>query len=275
MKNADAIVDLIHDYLENKVDQKQFNRSYPSLLAEYEEGIDDSASYPLDILAPSESNDDKAWKEDMREMYLSELAKLDVLLDDNEPSYSETISVEKQKELCKEVLERLPIELLDRDTKLWVENTLLEDGGFVFFDDKNCSKLGGHKVLYVTPLENESFLITSLNGNMPKLEFEYRGLLKQLKKHGKSEHATWVRCSEPDGFSSIEVSQFFTDPYEDVENLHWIEHTNSESTQGGVCHLILVAEDRSWMLLHTNKFNEFKIELHGSQRLIADVSRNG
>jgi hypothetical protein len=96
MKNTEAMVDLIQDYLENKVDQKQFNRSYPSLLAEYEEGIDDSASYPLDILAPSESNDDKAWKGDMREMYLSELAKLDVLLEDNEPSYSETISVEKQ-----------------------------------------------------------------------------------------------------------------------------------------------------------------------------------
>jgi len=91
---------------------------------------------------------------------------------------------------------------------------------------------------------------------------------------GRPQRATWVRCSEPDGFSNIEVSHFFTDPYQDIENLHWIEHTDSQSTQGGVCHLILVAEDRSWMLLHTNTFSEFKIELHGSKQFIEKVSSN-
>jgi hypothetical protein len=274
MKSAKAILELIQNFLNDEVNQAHFNSTYPPLLAKYEEDIDDSAYYPLDILAPSDCNDDKAWKQNMREMYLSEIAKLDELLEDNEPSYSETMSVEKQKEHCREALERLPIELLDRSTKSWVEDELLEDEKFVFFDNSNRSKLGSHDVLYVTPLENESFLITALNGNMPKLDFNYGELLQSLKKHGGSQRATWVRCSEPDGFSYIEVSQFFTDPYQDIENLHWIEHSASQDTQGGVCHLILIAEDRSWMLLHTNTFDEFKIELHGSKQFMDKLNGN-
>lgn len=274
MKSAKAIIELIQKYLNNDLDQGDFNNLYPPLLAKYEEDIDGSAYYPLDILAPSESNDDKAWKQSMREMYLSEIAKLDDMLEDNEPSYSETMTVEKQKEHCREALERLPIELLDRSTKSQVEEELLEDDEFVFFDEHKLSKLGGHHVLYSASLENESFLITALNGDMPKFDFNYSELLQTLKKYGGPQRATWVRCSEPDGFSNIEVSQFFTDPYQDIENLHWIEHTDSQSTQGGVCHLILVAEDRSWMLLHTNTFSEFKIELHGSKKFIEKVSSN-
>ena len=274
MKSAEAIVELIKNYLNNDIDQAHFNNSYPPLLAKYEEDVDDSAYYPLDILVPSESNDDKAWKQNMREMYLSEIAKLEDMLEDNEPSYSETMSVEKQKEHCREALERLPIELLDRSTKSWVENVLLEDEEFVFFDECESPKLGDHKVLYVTSLENESFLITALNGNMPKFDFNYPELLKNLKKHGGSQRATWVRCSEPDGFSNIEVGRFSTDPYQDIENLRWIEHTDSQSTQGGVCHLILVSEDRSWMLLHTNTFSEFKIELHGSKQFLDKLSND-
>jgi hypothetical protein len=274
MKSAEAIVELIQNYLNNEIDQVNFNNSYPPLLAKYEEDIDDSAYYPLDVLAPSENNDDKAWKQNMKEMYLSEIAKLDDMLEDNEPSYSETMSVEKQKEHCREALERLPIELLDRSTKSWVKDELLEDDEFIFFDERKRSKLGCHKVLYVAPLESESFLITALNGSMPKFDFDYSELLQCLKKHGGHQRATWIRCSEPDGFSNIEVSQFFTDPYQDIENLHWIEHTGSQSTQGGVCHLILIAEDRSWMLLHTNTFSEFKIELHGSRQFIDEVSRS-
>jgi hypothetical protein len=274
MKSAKAIMDLIQNYLNNDIDQAQFNNLYPSLLAKYEDDIDDSAYYPLDILAPSESNDDKAWKQNMREMYLSEVAKLDDMLEDNEPSYSETMSVEKQKEHCREALERLPIELLDRSTKSWVENSLIEDEEFVFFDECKRSKLGGHKVLYSVSIENESFLITALNGNIQKLDFDYCELLQTLKKYGGNQCATWVRCSEPDGFSNIEVSQYFTDPYKSIENLQWIEHTNSQSTQGGVCHLILISEDRSWMLVHTNTFSEFKIELHGSKQLIEKLSNN-
>lgn len=274
MKSANAIIELIQKYLNNDLDQADFNNLYPPLLSKYEEDIDDSAYYPLDILAPSESNDDNSWKQSMREMYLSEIAKLDDMLEDNEPSYSETMTVEKQKEHCREALERLPIELLDRRTKSWVEDEILEDDEFVFFDEHKHSKLGGHHILYIASLEKESFLVTALNGNMPKFDFNYSELLQTLKKYGGRQRATWVRCSEPDGFSCIEVSEVFTDPYEDIENLHWIEHTDSQSTQGGVCHLILAAEDRSWMLLHTNTFSEFKIELHGSKQFIEKVSSN-
>jgi len=274
MKSANAILKLIQDYLDNKIDQGYFNKSYPSLLAKYEEDISDSAYHPLDILAPSESNDDKAWKENMREMYLSEIAKLDELLEENEPSYSETMTVEKQKEHCKEALERLPVELLDRSTKDWIEKTLLENESFEFYDKNNNSKLGRHKVFYSTPLESDSFLITALSGHLPKMDIDHSKLLYSLKSLSNSQSATWVRCSEPDGFYSIEVSQYFTDPYECIENLLWIEHTDSESTQGGVCHLVLVSQDRSWMLVHTNTFDEFKIVLHGSEEFIEKVCSN-
>ena len=272
LKRAKDLSEVLQQYVYGKITRKKFSKRFPGILKKYEETIDDSAYYPLDILVPTADNSDRAWKENMLSMYRNEIARLESLLEHNEPSYSETLSDQKLIEHCKEALERLPVEILDRTTKAWLEENIVNDVFFEFLDSKDISKFGYHEVIYQTPIEHESFLLSALNGKLRQCHISYPNLLQTLEDLSDSQRATWVQCSEPDGaIAAIEISSSFTDAYKDFDQFNWIEQTSGDSVQWGTCYLILLPEDKSWMLANINTFREFKIELHGNQQFVESV----
>ncbi len=75
-RGINKIITIIEDYLAGSIEKSAFDRDYPVLLQEYDEEIQDPAYYPLDILAPSDNNSEASWKENMKNMYLSEIYRL-------------------------------------------------------------------------------------------------------------------------------------------------------------------------------------------------------
>ena len=270
IKEEQEIFELITEYLSGAVSREQFTESYSQLLPKLESRLDGGLYHPLNVIVATEDNSERAWKENMRNMYLREIENLDSLLAEDEPSYAEKLTEQQQKELCQEALKYMPKAALDRASKEWVEDNLIEEDQFVFVDDKGNSKLGSYEILYQEKLVRRSFIMTAFSGGLPKLKFNYALLIETLKKHSPGD-TVWLRCSEPDGFSAVESSPWYTDPAEETENLNWLEYTDPQSTQWGPIYLIFMSADREWLLVHANNFEEFSMTLYGAEEFLSNV----
>lgn len=265
------IFELLKNYVNGGMSRSEFTESYSKLLPELNDKLDEGLYNPLDIIVPTKDNNEQAWKENMREMYLREIENLDNLLEEDEPSYSEKLSDHQQKELCQEAIKYMPMAALDRSSKKWIENNLIEDEEFVFFDGQGKSKLENHKVLYEAKLVDKSFIMTAFCGGLSQLDFKYSELIDVLKESDEGKNTVWVRCSEPDGFASVASSPWHTDTSDEIENLNWLEYIDPETTQWGVCHLVFMPSNKEWLLVHTNDFDNFSIALHGKEAFISNV----
>lgn len=265
------IFELLKNYVSGDISCSEFTESYSKLLSDLEDKLDEGLYHPLDIIISTEDNSEQAWKENMREMYLREIENLDNLLEEDEPSYSEKLTEQQQKELCQKAIKYIPVAALERSSKKWVENNLIEDEEFVFFDSQGKSKFENHKVLYEAKLVQKSFIMTAFCGGLSKLDFKYSELIDVLKESDESESTIWVRCSEPDGFASVASTPWYTNTSEEIENINWLEYTDPETTQWGACHLIFMPSNKEWVLVHTNDFNNFSIALHGKEAFISNI----
>ncbi|OUS29202.1 hypothetical protein A9Q99_08795 [Gammaproteobacteria bacterium 45_16_T64] len=266
------ILELLEQYTDGELSRNTFTEKYGEVFAKLKEKLGDVVCYPLNIIIPSSENSEQAWQQNMREMYLREIESLDSMLEEDEPSYTETLSEKEQKELCSEAMRDIPKTALDRDAKQWIEDSLVEDGEFIFFDEAEVSKFGASRTLYQANLVHESILMSALSGDFGRLDFEYAALVRLLKDSNKDVKTVWVRCSDVDGFSSIENTCWYTDENQEVENLNWIEHTSPEETQWGACYLVLLPANKEWMLVHSNDYESFKIQLHGSDSFINGIT---
>ncbi len=270
LKEEQKILELLNEYLSEKISRKEFTDTYSGLLPELESKLEEGLYHPLNVIVATDDNSERAWKEDMRNMYLREIENLDRLLEKDEPSYAENLTEEQQKELCNEAIDFIPKAALDRSSKKWIESSLIEDEEFSFFDESGKSKLGNSEVLYQAKLVRKSFIMTAFSGGLAKLEYDYALLIETLKKHTGGD-TVWVRCSEPDGFRSIDGTPWYTDPADEIENLNWLEYTDPETTQWGPCYLLFMPENRKWLLVHANDFEGFSVVLHGPKDFLDEV----
>lgn len=265
------IFELLKIYVNGDMSRSEFTESYSKLLPGLSDKLDEGLYDPLDVIIPTEDNSEQAWKENMREMYLREIENLDNLLEEDEQSYSEQLSEQQQKELCQRAIKYIPIAALDRSSKKWIENNLIENEEFVFFDGQGKSKFESHKVLYEAKLVQKSFIMTAFCGGLPQLDFKYSELIDVLKDNDISVSTVWARCSEPDGFALVASAPWYTNTSDEIENLNWLEYTDPQTTQWGVCHLVFMPSNKEWMLVHTNDFNNFSIALHGKEVFISNI----
>lgn len=142
-------------------------------------------------------------------------------------------------------LERLPREELDRATKKWVSENLID---------------------------GESFLLSSLNGTIKPLSFNYADMLQALKEVSDEELAIWVFCSEPDNmFAAIESVWSLGHVYEETNQLAKIEQIRGDSVQWGNCYQLLLPKSKAWMLLNYYYFEGFEMSLLGDKAFINKV----
>ncbi len=79
-------------------------------------------------------------------------------------------------------------------------------------------------------------------------------------------------CSEPDGaLALINPLSSFDSPFSDYSKISRLEQTSGDEVQWGTCNLILLSQDRKWMLRHVYKFDRFEIELHGETNFLDKV----
>ena len=271
LNEEQAVSDLLNSYISGELTRDTFTEKYKKLSENLESLLDEGLYHPLHIIVPTEENSDRAWKENMRSMYLNEISELDKLLEDDEPSYSEMLTEEKQKELCQEAIMAIPRFARERTVASWVKKNLIEDEEFVFMQKEGISKFGSVLPIYDAALRQKSILMTALFGGLGKLEFNYYDLIKELRSISKCE-CIWVLCSEPDGFSTVNIAPWYADQENEIENFNWLEYSDPESTQGGPCYLLFMPEDTSWMLLHENNFEKITISLHAKEKVMAQIS---
>ena len=272
LNEEQAVSELLKSYVAGELTRDVFTERYKKLSAVLEPLLDDGLYHPLHVIVPTKENSDKAWKENMRSMYLNEIAELDKLLEENKPSYSELISEEKQKELCHEAILAIPRFAQEREIVSWIKENLIEDEEFVFTQKDGSSKFGGSLSIYTTPLRQKSILMTGLFGELPKLDLEYYSLIKELRSNTESE-CLWVHCSEPDGFTSVEAASWYLDQEDEIENFNSLEYSDPEHTQGGTYNLVFIPVDVSWMLVHENNFESISITLHGKPELVDEIQK--
>lgn len=270
LKEEQKIFVLLNEYLSGEVSREKFSRVYTKLITKLKPKLEKGLYHPLDVIVPTEDNNERAWKENMRNMYLREIERLDRLLEENEPSYAEKLTEHQQKELCKEAIDVIPKAALGRSSKVWIESNLIEDEEFTFVDENGKSKLGSSEVLYQATLVRKSFIMTAFSGGLTKLEYDYALLVKTLKIHADGD-TVWVRCSESDGFTSIDSAPRYIDPDDEVENINWLEYTDPQTNQWGPCYLLFMPGNRKWLLVHSNNFEGFSIVLHGPKEFMGEV----
>jgi len=266
-KTEKKIEKLLNDYVRNALNLDAFSKQYNKLLSKLEEEIGD-IYHPLNVIVPSKNNAEKAWQNNMREMYLQELSNLDALLAQDEPSYSEKLSKQQRIDLCRDALKYIPIASSDREAKEWIEENLISDDDFDFGGVIKKSQMTHYTSLYKTQIVHESFLMSALNGLIAPLNIKYDELISFLCNQLATSRAAWVRCSDCDGFIKIEGASLYSETSNNPDRINWIECTKSQDTQGGDCHLILLDGKREWMLVHSNDFSNFEIRLFGSKKLL-------
>jgi hypothetical protein len=188
-------------------------------------------------------------------------------------------SDDELKRYCSQALERLPYELLDRETAPWVYKNLVERDGYYtsveFFRSGGVSKFGSHVILYSTPVEEESFLLSGVNGTLKPMSFRYAHLLLALQALTSNEPAAWVSAYEIDN-SHAEVSVFasLNNPYNTVRQIANFEKFDLASTQGNDYSLFLLPEGKKWMLLNqytSDSTDQFEVSLHGEKSFLQAV----
>ena len=219
---------LLNELIDLSLSEEEFQSLYSIALSEYEQYISDRPYWPL---------------KDLMAMSGNELTKY-----------------------AAKALERLPREELDRATKKWVSENLIdgEEFNFDIFDEKI--------ELYSTKVDSESFLLSSLNGTIKPLSFNYADMLQVLKEVSDEELATWVFCSEPDNmFAAIESVWSLGHVYEETNQLAKIEQIRGDSVQWGNCYQLLLPKGKAWMLLNYYYFEGFEMSLLGDKAFINKV----
>lgn len=165
-----------------------------------------------------------------------------------------------------QALERLPREELDRTTKQWITDNLINGEEF-------CFEIYEEKIeLYSSKIEGESFLLSSLNGTLKPLSFKFSDLLQVLKELSGGELAAWVICSEPDNaFATIESIWSLGKVYEEDNQLSKIEKIRGDSVQWGNCYQLLLPKSKKWALVNFYDFNGFEMSLYGENSFLNKV----
>jgi hypothetical protein len=178
----------------------------------------------------------------------------------------ETMEGSELLDYASQAFERLPREELDRTTEKWISENLVDGDEFNFdiFDEK--------VQLYSTNIDSESFLLSSLNGTIKPLSFNFADMLQVLKELSGGELATWGFCLEPDNaFAAIGSVWSLGDVYEETNQLAKIEQISGESVQWGNCYQLLLTKSKKWMLLNHYYFQGFEMSLHGNNSFINKV----
>jgi hypothetical protein len=236
----EPLAELLTQFLDGKWDYADFQARFQAALKSYESSIKDRAYWPLDVIASLPSH-----------------------------------ITPRLREYCQLALERLPKEALDRSTRRWVESTLiLNDEGytcFAFVDGDGKSRFGTHAAIYRTRIDDDSFLLSSLNGTIDKPPFRFSQLLTALCEIGGNELATWVYGTEPDNALAI-IDRVWSlgDAYKESHQLQQIER--HPAPEGGGSYLMLLPKSKKWMLLNEFDHQWFSIVVHGNRQFIADLA---
>lgn len=273
---AKRVEELITQFISGEINENSFKEKYPIVLEQFQELIEDNVYNPLDLLAPTNENSERSWKESMISMYKNELDKLENMLDDGEESYTEMLGTNERKSLCKDALKAITSQVQDITAKEWINDNIVEDDCyFEFMDIKGNSKFGDIQVIYNSPIIKESFLLSALSNVLVKPSYSFQQILSSIREVSNQTQCFWAHCSEIDGVhASIEIqSSSFGTAFDQIEQLAWLEHTTGDEVQWGDCHLLLLPIDYKWMLKITNNFKELKIEIHGKEDFLKSVTR--
>jgi len=269
-EKSNKVVAVLEGFINGDISTLEFERTFPIVLSEYEEVIGGSAYYPLDMLVPS-FDKTVEWRESIIQGYRTEIERMEKQMLQPVERYAQTLPKVKYRELCIEGLERFPIEILDRTTKHWVESNLIKEEEISFFDGNGESLFGTCESLYKCELKHQSFLLTAVNGGFPSFPKTLEELLKQLGELSNNAPAAWIRCYDSGGHACVEQCHNFEDPFKNMGVIQWIELTDIQHTQGGVCNLLLLPESKEWMLVLSNTFVFFEITIHGNNRFVEHV----
>lgn len=185
---------------------------------------------------------------------------------------SHTLTAERLRALCRDALDRLPRELLDRSTRSWIADRLIHHDSFRFTDSGGASLFGQMRRLHSTPVASESFSLSALDRALAPAPFEYDALLRDLRTAAADEPATWALCTEPDNaFAHIDSLSSLDEAYGEPDRLAKLEPINGCDVQWGPCYLLLIPASRDWLLVNRYDFHTFEIELHGSVGMLDSV----
>lgn len=242
------LAELLTQFLAGGLRYADFLPRFRTALRAYEGSINDLAYWPLGAIA---------------EMPLGVSADL--------PKQFES----ELHDYCQQALDRLPKEALDRSTRLWIESTLIEEIDdwtyFSFFNSDGQSLFGTHAAIYSTRIDDDSVLLSALNGTISQSPFRYDELLNVLRDIGGNELATWVYGTEPDNvIASIDRIWSLGDAYEESDQLRQLE--SHPSLEGGGSYLMLLPKSKQWMLMNEYYYEGFSICLHGNRQFIVDVA---
>ncbi|WP_162044286.1 hypothetical protein [Undibacterium sp. YM2] len=225
---------LLCKLLDSTITEQKFHSEFGHALSKYAKYINDRPYYPLNDLT--------------------------------------SMSGEKLRKYASDALARLPREELDRSTRKWIEDNLVDEDAFSFHDKDGQPKFGQILQLYHTEIEKESFLLSALNGTIQQPTFKYADLLAVLKEQSSNELGAWVLCNEPDNaFANIEYLWTLGEVYEEPEQLAKIERIRGDSVQWGDCFLMLLPKSKNWLLLNTYRFSSFEISLHAKAEFVDAV----
>lgn len=269
-KVAQNLIHTINSYLSGEMNRKEFSIVYNTALIEYENEIGNKAYSPIDTIVPSDKNSEKAWKLNFIKLYEVEIQRIKAEIKKPEKSYAEKLSEVELKSLCPQAISAIKRQMLDVNTKKWIQENIVNDVNFEFFDVNGRSKLGNSLILYKTSIVKESLLFSALDNSIQTSSISLVETLKALKESLGTQSAVWSKCTSPDAsHASIDISSWSDDPLSEIERFLWLERESSQSVQScGVLDLILLPEDRSWMLRGCNTFEEIFIELHGKDEFI-------
>lgn len=282
---------IINDYLSDSITLESFEERYSSQLELFEEVIADNGLYQYYATAsvvPSLSKSKMLWKQDRIWNLKNELKELEnTNHHDLEDFYSlHKLDQEQRKQLCKDALFEINMQVRCSTVHNWIQNNLVEGDFFKFLDKRKKSKFGKNIGLYKTPVMKSSFLLSALSRAITPPPYLFEEILQALQKTTINQECFWVQCSEVDGvYAQIEVLSHrikrrkedqwsLKDPYEDTEGLIWFEGESlREGTQSGDCHLLLLSSDYSWVLKLSYNFEEWSIELHGNEQFLSNFQK--
>ena len=264
---AEEIEGILEDYISGKMPENNFFKEYTESLDRFEEMIEGELYWPLNLIVPTNSNSERAWKESMISMYKQQVLELEENLDSGEESYTENLSTSERKSLCKDAIKRIKNQVQDITIKTWIEDNLVENVFFEFLTADGKSKLGNYRDLYVTPILKESFLLSALSGVFVRPRFTFQQILSAIKDTFGDSQCFWAKCSEIDGaVANVKVDTIFEgSAFDQIDQIAWIERTEGQEVQWGNCYLLLMPFDYKWMLKISNNFQELKIEIHGDE----------
>ena len=104
---------------------------------------------------------------------------------------------ENLHDYCRQASDRLPTtpSLIVRPEFGSIKMLISNEGGytaFSFFLADGTSRFGTHAVFFSTRIDEACFLLSALNGVIPKPSFSYAGLLRALRENAEGELASWV-----------------------------------------------------------------------------------